>query len=269
MTIVLGAVAGVAFVALLASLIAWRSASKRLAEWGVRAQEAEQSLRRAVDSAEKLSNDLADERRRAGEADRRVEEAAQRTTAAEARAGEAESELAVFRSAGSPLVLAEVERVRLEREWNEVAGPGAALPVAWDGSVAAALMIELEIIREVTGTPSRFESDGGEGGRSEISGTQSPIDAGPSWVLAGIGCELMRVVARYADELLVSLEGTARGAPRLRAEALRAPAVGDLSSMEEAAKAVGMNLSAGPTADGFVVWLTWEGSSQEEGARAH
>lgn len=265
MTIVAAVVAGVAVVALVGALLAWRSAAKRLA--GVRAgvAAAEEALERAVDSAETLSNDLAEERRRANQADRRVEDAEQRSAAAETRAAAAESELAALRSARSPAGLAEVERVRLEREWTEVAGPGAALPVSWDGSVSAALAIELEIIREVTGTPSRLEPDPIE---RYGTGPVAPGDAAAagegSWILVGLGCELLRLVARHADELVVRLEGRPQ-APGIMAEALGATALGDLSSIEAAAKGAGLTLSVGQTGESWVAWLT---SEVERGRRA-
>ena len=251
-------------VALVAALVAWRSASKRLAGARAGVVAAEEALGRAVDSAEKLSNDLADERRRANQADRRVEETEQRSAAAETRAAGAEAELAALRSAGSAAGLAEVERVRLQREWTEVAGPGAALPVAWDGSVAAALAIELEIIREVTGTPSRLEPDAvGRDGTGAVASGDAAADGKGTWVLAGLGCELLRLVARHADELVVRLEGPAH-APGIMAEALGATALGDLSSIEAAAKVAGLTLSVGQTAESCVAWLT---SEAEQGGR--
>ena len=256
MTIVVAVVAGVAVVALVATLVAWRSASKRLggAQAGVAA--AEEALGRAVDSAEKLSNDLAEERRRVNKADRRVEEAEQSSAAAETRAAGAEAELAALKSAGSAPGLAEVERVRLEREWTEVAGPGAALPVVWDGSVAAALTIELEIIREVTGTPSRLEPDAvGRDATGSVAPGDAAADGDGSWVLAGLGCELLRLVARHADELVVRLEGPPHS-PEIMAEALGATALGDLSSIEAAAKGAGLTLTVGQTAESCVAWLT-------------
>ncbi|HEX4863053.1 MAG TPA: hypothetical protein VFV02_03220 [Acidimicrobiales bacterium] len=255
MTIVVGVVAGVVFVGLIAALLAWRSASRRLTDAGARAADAEEAVQRAVGSAEMLSNDLADARRRASEADRRADEAEYRSASADARAAGAESELAALRSAGSPAVLEEVERVRLEREWIEVAGPGAALPVAWDGSVAAALAIELEIIREVTGTPSRLERDAAEhGGAAAVMVAGGAVDQNGGWVLAGLGCELLRLVARHADELVVRLEG----GRAIVAEAFGAPALGDLSSVEAAVKAAGLSLKVGQTAESCVVWLTSE-----------
>ena len=258
MTIVAAVVAGVAVVALVATLVAWRSASKRLAGVGARVAAAEEALQRAVDSAEKLSNDLAEERGRANRADRRVEQAEGRSAAAETRAAGAEAELAALMSARSPEVLAEVERVRLEREWIEVAGPGAALPVAWDGSVSAALAIELEIIREVTGTPSRLETDGVEGdGTRAVAPGDAATDRDGSWILAGLGCELLRLVARHADELVVRLE-VGPEVVGIMAEALGATALGDLSSIEAAAKAAGLTLSVGQTAESCVVWLSSE-----------
>ena len=279
MTLVAAVVAGVAAIALVAAIVAWRSAAKRLVEADTRAAAGEEALKHAVESAEELSNDLAEVRRRANQADHKVEEAEKRSAAADTRASAAEAELASLRSAGSPAVLAEVERVRLEREWSEVAGPGAAFPVVWDGSVSAALAIELEIIREVTGTPSRLEPEAVErAGTAAVAAVamaavgvaeqaHGAADGEAGWVLAGLGFELLRLVARHADELVVRLEG--RPNPHaIMAEALRATTLGDLGSIEAAAKGAGLTLSLGQTAEGLVVWLTSEIEQERRGPPA-
>lgn len=59
--------------------------------------------------------------------------------------------------AAQSTVLWGLERVRLAREWHDLAGATVPLPVSWEDPVAAALAIELELIRESIGTPSRFE----------------------------------------------------------------------------------------------------------------
>ena len=84
-----------------------------------------------------------------------------------------------------------LERVRLDREWLEVAGPGVELPTLWDGSLAAGLAIELAVIREVIGTPS------------EMSVIVSRPCRDP--VALRVACELLRALARSGDEMYVEI----------------------------------------------------------------
>ena len=81
------------------------------------------------------------------------------------------------------------ERLRLQREWAELAGPGAALPVTWDASLASTVGSELEIIREVVGTPSTMEVDG-----------DAPKPCG---FRLALGAEFLRAAALDADEMRV------------------------------------------------------------------
>lgn len=83
------------------------------------------------------------------------------------------------------------ERLRLQREWAELAGPGVALPVEWDGSLACAVGSELEIIREIAGTPGTMEVDG-DGGA-------------PSGFRLALGAEFLRAAALDADEMHVKV----------------------------------------------------------------
>jgi alkanesulfonate monooxygenase SsuD/methylene tetrahydromethanopterin reductase-like flavin-dependent oxidoreductase (luciferase family) len=115
----------------------------------------------------------------------------------------------------------------------------------------------------VTGAPSRLESDSADTVRN--AGVSEPVDDGDSWVLAGLGCEMLRVVARYADELVVRLDGGPSGVRRIAAEAFGAPAPPDLTSVEAAAKAVGLSLSVGRTVDSFLVWLSVEDRQPQSG----
>ena len=91
-----------------------------------------------------------------------------------------------------------LERVRLEREWREIAGEPASLPVPWDGTVGAALAVELELIREVVGTPSQLDRSAG--------GPVDPAVAATTCRLAG---ELLRTLARTGEELVVTVTGPA------------------------------------------------------------
>lgn len=84
------------------------------------------------------------------------------------------------------------ERVRLEREWGELAGTTAPLPAGWDGTLGPALAVELELIREVVGTPSTLEVSGGDA-------------AGAGFRIA-MCAEFLRAVARNADEMRVLVD---------------------------------------------------------------
>jgi hypothetical protein len=274
-TIVLAAVAGAALMALLATVLAWRSASRKLLAADARAGEAaEASERLSVDlEAERVRTEevearLRDTEGRLGEAERRVKEAEARVVEAARLADELSSPggirpaLSSGEQADGDGVLAELQRVRIEREWKEVAGPDAPLPVVWDGSVEVALAIELEIIREVTGTPSRLELQRADGqtdsGEWEDAGASEPSGddgfATNPWTIGGLGCEMLRVVARYADELVVTLTSR-QGGLGVSAEAIGSPSSPDLAAIEEAAKAIGLTVTCEQSGDGFVVQL--------------
>ena len=246
MTVVLAVLVGVAVVALAASFLAWRSSSRRLASTGAELVETRGELEEARRAEESTHEQLTGERRRGSEAEKRAVDAEQRAGRAERRAEDAESAMAALISAKSPATLAELERVRLEREWKEVAGPDAELPVRWDASLYSALAVELEIIREVIGTPGRLEPEGTGGANDEPS----------LWVLGALGCELLRVVARNADELVVRLESGPGVPPAVVAEGLGGDPPSDLSSIEMGAKALGLSLAAERAGDGFIVRLS-------------
>ena len=83
------------------------------------------------------------------------------------------------------------EHLRLQREWGELAGPGADLPAAWDASLSCVVASELEIIREVVGTPSTVDA---------VSGDNST----QGFRLA-LAAEFLRAAARDADEMHVEV----------------------------------------------------------------
>lgn len=78
------------------------------------------------------------------------------------------AEVVSARSSAQVEVVWQLEQMRLQREWRDVAGAAAPAPVAWDDPVAAALAVELELIRESIGTP----------GRLEIVGTTEQVQGG-------------------------------------------------------------------------------------------
>ena len=245
MTVVFGVVVGVAVVALAATLLAWRSSSRRLASTGTQLVDTRGELEEARRAGESTEQELISQRRRGSEAEKRAQDAELRAGRAERRAEDAESAMAALVSARSPATLAEIERVRLEREWKEVAGPDVELPLRWDGSLYTALAVELEIIREVIGTPGRLEQESTGGGNDEPG----------VWVLGALGCELLRVVARGADEIVVRLESAPGVPPVVVAEGLGGDSPPDLSSIEMGAKALGLSLGVEHAGDGFVVRL--------------
>jgi hypothetical protein len=169
----------------------------------------------------------------------------------------------------------ELERLRLEREWRDVAGPAAPLPSAWDGTVAAALAVELEIVREVVGTPSTLDasrgSDAGPGSSSkspESPGSpvspespqspRSPEVAEPATAVR-LGSELLRELARSGDELFVYVSHDSQGlAINVRSVASdKGPTDAALQRLSSVARAAGGRLEWSPAADGVQaqLWL--------------
>jgi hypothetical protein len=122
------------------------------------------------------------------ETDRARALAAERADGAAQCAANAENRLV---AAGT---LWDLERLRLEREWAEVAGMPAPLPEPWDGTIGAALAVELEIIREVMGVPGRIESP-------SAAKLDDPITAVTGFRLTA---EVVRSLARVGDEIAVS-----------------------------------------------------------------
>jgi hypothetical protein len=136
-------------------------------------------------------------------------------------------------------ILWDLERLRLEREWAEVAGMPAPLPEPWDGSIRAALAVELEIIREVMGVPGRLQSP-------SVATTVDPIAAVTGFRLTA---EVVRSLARVGDEIAVSFAGG--GVVTID---LATHGVGpgpDLARPMAAAAALGGELTLLPTERGF------------------
>jgi hypothetical protein len=164
-------------------------ANARLAETGAHLEQADQ-LKRAAEvratAADKRSRTAerkaADAERRAGEAEQRVGEAIRRAEEAE-RAGA---------GAASGAALWGLERLRTEREWLDVMGPGASPPVPWDGSVGALVAAELSVIREVIGTPSQLNLEPAE-----------PLPPARAIATARFSVEMLRTLARSGEEMEV------------------------------------------------------------------
>src|SRR5438270_6104101 len=161
-----------------------------------------------------------DAEKRAGEAERRVGEALRRAGEAERRAAEADEVRAVW----------DLERVRMEREWLDVVGPGVPLPVPWDGSLGAVLATELAIIREVIGTPSDLDMD--KGPRS----LPPPLAA----AAARLSVEMLRALARSGEEMTVRMGGGGISVVQRVGAGEQPP---DLSELSEVARRAGFLLS--------------------------
>ncbi len=197
------------------------AAEQRAAEADARAADADARATEADARAAEAEVRAAEADRQAGEAaehaaiaERRADDAGARTTGAGAAGGSGpnrpERGSAHVASPGlsthapkAPASRAQaqalwhLERIRLEREWREIAGPSAPLPVPWDGTVGAALAVELELIREIIGTPSRLEIGAGHGIADPVAATSTARIAG----------ELLRCLARTGEELVVTMVG--------------------------------------------------------------
>ncbi len=90
----------------------------------------------------------------------------------------------------------ELERLRLEREWADIVGASTPLPVPWDGSVHSVVAVELDIIREVIGTPSRIEP----------ATTSAAAEPAAAVATARLATEILRRLAKAGEEIAVSFE---------------------------------------------------------------
>lgn len=135
------------------------------------------------------------------------------------------------------------EQLRIEREWSELAGPGVALPAPWDGTLACVVANELEIVREVVGTPSTLEI-------AAAGDTRGEDDHAADRQRLGLSAEFLREAARASDEMRVRVGenlvvfGIAGSVPAL--EGARA-----------AAERAGADLTVEPAEGGFVATLTF------------
>lgn len=143
-------------------------------------------------------------------------------------------------SPAGPNVLLQLERVRLDREWLEVAGPGVDLPVPWDESLASGVAIELAVIREVIGTPS------------EMSITARSPRRDP--VALRVACELLRALARSGDEMRIVLSDDALTVVQYQDH------IPEVTRLQEVAEDYGMALFAGLDGDQVSTRLVFDQS---------
>jgi hypothetical protein len=226
MSVALAVVAAVALVAILTLLLAGRKGRERLAAERSRAEGLEDQLRASLEAR-------SDAERRAEQAQLALAAAGERADRCDRRAADIEGRVAAIGA------LWGLERVRLEREWAEVTGSTAPLPEPWDGSSRAALAVELEIIREVIGVPSRLEPAG-------ASRPEDPFTAMGTFRLAA---EVLRALARVGEEMEVAFD--ADGAVTMTILTDGVAAEPHLERLTTAAAAMGGELEVLLTAGGL------------------
>jgi hypothetical protein len=198
-------------------------------------------------SAEHARRDADEAKRRAADADKRAARAGRRgKKAADAPQQEPEPS-----GSGGAVVadvadaLWELERLRLEREWNAIGGLAMPMPAGWDGTdgtdLSAAVAVELEVIREVVGTPGR------------IATPAQPVTADPATaiIVTRLAGELLRALARGGLELSVSIEADDELAVAVATGA--AETAEDLSRLATAASRAGGRLDVQPVDEGVRV----------------
>lgn len=204
-------------------------------------------IRRSTELAEESSRAerLEAELRRETEQRRAAEE--QRQAAEEQRQAAAEQRQAAMDRADVADALWELERLRLEREWYAIGGPSIPMPSGWDGTdgtdLSAAVAVELEVIREVVGTPGHLDPPG------------NPVTADPatSIIVTRLAGELLQTLARGGLELSVSIEDDEELAVAVATGAVETAE--DLSRLSAAASRAGGELGVEAGDDGLRVEL--------------
>jgi hypothetical protein len=235
-------------------------------------QRAADATRQRVEAGEANDAAVRQSRVATAQADRRVEEseaqlqkARSQLAEAERRALDAEQRAArpggggkrrartdPSGSGGAVVAVADVadalwdlERLRLEREWYAIGGLAMPMPAGWDGAdgtdLSAAVAVELEVIREVVGTPGRLDPPA------------RPVTADPATaiVVTRLAGELMRTLARGGLELSVSIEDDDELAVAVATEAEETAK--DLSRLAIAASRAGGRLDVQTLDDGVKV----------------
>jgi hypothetical protein len=255
MSIALGVTAAVALIAVVALVLTMRTSKRRLnaerARAGALTERAEAAQRAADDAGRRADEtqqerDRAIERAEAAEQERLTAEqerltAEEQRRQAEQQRDDAEQQGAATGADAGGLVMAaplwDLERLRLEREWTELVGPSVPLPLAWDGSLWTFIAVQLEIIREQIGTPSRLEP-------SSATWAREPATAVPA---ARLATELLRRLAMEGEEIMVKLGEDVEISVAIATDG--PPASPDLASLSATAAALGGDLAlhAGPS----------------------
>ncbi|HEX4541049.1 MAG TPA: hypothetical protein VH112_12475 [Acidimicrobiales bacterium] len=219
---------------------ALRQARAEMAAAEGRAAESQLSVEQARRHADEAERRAADADKRAARAGRRAKKAAD----APEQPAEPDGS-GVVAVADVADALWELERLRLEREWNAIGGLAMPMPAGWDGTdgtdLAAAVAVELEVIREVVGTPGR------------IATPAQPVTADPATaiILTRLAGELLRALARGGLELTVSIEADDELAVAVATAA--AETADDLSRLATAASRAGGRLEVQPADEGVRV----------------
>jgi hypothetical protein len=206
----------------------------------------EEEARRRTEAAHAAAAANAEARAETAAAERRADESQRRAEQAERRTAARDSNgSGVGTVADVADALWELERLRLEREWNAISGLVMPMPAGWDGAdgtdLSAAVAVELEVIREVVGTPSR------------IATPTEPVTADPATaiIVTRLAGELLRTLARGGLELSVSIEADDDFAVAVATAA--AEAADDLSRLATAASRAGGRLDVEPVDEGVRV----------------
>jgi hypothetical protein len=210
-------------------LVRLRSETKQLsgnlAELSGRVEQADQERRAAdvrataagvrIRSAELAAGDA---ERRAGDAERRLAEARRRLEAL---------------GSGTEVAVWELERLRMEREWLDVVGPGVEFPVPWNATTGAVVATELAVIREVMGAPSELTLE-------NVGATSRP----PASVGLRVAIEMLRRLARSGEEMAVVVAGSSVTVVQAVSAGDEPP---DLSGLAAVAAKGGLELSVSVT----------------------
>lgn len=210
MLVALIAVVVVAVVVVAALAQAARRARRSRQDADARIDQLNGRLAEAVDLLDESDQKRRTAEARATAAESRIKVAEQRTHEAERRSGEAEKRVgeAIRRADDAVRAAAEsdpartvwdLERLRVEREWLDVVGPGVDLPVPWDGTIGTVVATELSVIREVMGTPSELS----------LVDNAKLADPARAAVTARVSVEMLRRLARSGDEMDVAVTAEA------------------------------------------------------------
>ena len=208
-------------------------AERRAEESEVRAEQA----RRDVEEAERRSADAEKRAARAGRRGKKTADAPKQEAQPGASEGTAVADVAD--------ALWELERLRLEREWYAIGGLAMPMPAGWDGAggtdLSAAVAVELEVIREVVGTP----------GHLDPPAKAVTADPATAIIVTRLAGELLRTLARGGLELSVSIEDDDELAVAVATAA--AETVEDLSRLATAASRAGGSLDVQSVDEGVRV----------------
>jgi hypothetical protein len=243
MTAAFAVAAAVAVVAIVLLVLTARRTGAAVAAERSRADQLEAELGSAREARSEVEDRLHQDDLALGAAVEGADVSELRATTAEGRLAAADT-------------LWELERLRLEREWREVTGTPVPLPQPWDGSIRAAIAVELEIIREVIGIPTRLEP-GDPAAASEAPG---PVAAAPDPEAVGqdpvatlgvarLSAEVLRSLARVGEELVVVVEP--EGSVTMAVATEGTGPEPNLGRLPEAATSLGGDLALRPIAGGF------------------